>query len=51
MSTFAYSDDGRPEAQDGYHDDDVMAAGIAVQLRRRAFGRVLDVRQPEAVAA
>jgi hypothetical protein len=51
MSTFAYSDDGRPEAQEGYHDDDVMAAGIAVQLRRRAFGRVLDVRQPEAVAA
>ena len=51
MSTFAYNDDGRPEAQEGYHDDDVMAAGIAVQLRRRAFGRVLDVRQPEAVAA
>lgn len=51
MSTFAYSDDGRPEAQEGYHDDDVMAAGIAVQLRRRAFGRVLDVRPPEAVAA
>ena len=51
MSTFAYSDDGRPEAQEGYHDDDVMAAGIAVQLRRRAFGRVLGVRQPEAVAA
>lgn len=51
MSTFAYSDDGRPEAQEGYHDDDVLAAGIAVQLRRRAFGRVLDVRQPEAVAA
>jgi hypothetical protein len=50
MSTFAYSDDGRPEAQEGYHDDDVMAAGIAVQLRRRAFGRVLGTRG-EAVAA
>jgi hypothetical protein len=51
MATFAYSDDGRPEAQEGYHDDDVMAAGIAIQLRRRAFGRVLDVRRPEATAA
>ncbi len=51
MSTFAYSDDGRPEAQEGYHDDDVMAAGIAVQLRRRAFGRMLDIRQAETVAA
>lgn len=41
MATFAYSDDGRPEAAEGYHDDDVLALGIAWQLRRRAFGRVL----------
>jgi hypothetical protein len=51
MATFAYNDDGRPEGQDGYHDDDVLAAGIAWQLRRRAFGRVLDARKPEAKAA
>jgi hypothetical protein len=51
MATFAYNDDGRPEAQDGYHDDDVLALGIAWQLRRRAFGRVLDVRKPEVKAA
>lgn len=41
FSTFAYSDDGRPEAQEGYRDDDVMAAGIAWQIRERAFVRVL----------
>ena len=51
LSTFAYSDDGRPEAQEGYHDDDVLALGIAWQLRRRAFGRVLDVAKPEGKAA
>lgn len=50
-ATFAYNDDGRPEAQEGYHDDDVMAAGIAIQLRRRAYGRVLDVAHPEGKAA
>lgn len=38
---FAYNDDGRPEAPEGFHDDDVFAAGIAWQVRRRAFGRVL----------
>lgn len=43
LSTFAYNDDGKPEAQEGYHDDDVMALGIAWQVRRRSFGRVLDV--------
>ena len=47
MTTFAYNDDGRPEAQEGYHDDDVMAAGIAIQLQRRAYGRVLEDRSPE----
>lgn len=51
MATFAYNDDGRPEAQEGYHDDDVMALGIAWQLRRRAFGRVLEGRKPEGKAA
>ena len=29
-----------PEGQEGYHDDDVLAVGIAWQVRRRAFGRV-----------
>lgn len=38
---FAYNDDGRPEAPEGFHDDDVIAIGIAWQVRRRAFGRVL----------
>lgn len=51
FSTFAYNDEGRPEAPEGYHDDDVLAAGIAWQVRRRAFGRVLDVRHPEGRAA
>lgn len=46
FSTFAYNDDGRPEAQEGYHDDDVLAVGIAWQLRRRAFGRTLGEREP-----
>lgn len=41
LATFAWSDDGRPEAPDGYHDDDVLALGIAWQVRRRSFGRVL----------
>jgi hypothetical protein len=47
FGAFAYSDDGRPEAQEGYHDDDVLAAGIAWQVRRRSFRRVLDVRHSE----
>lgn len=51
LSTFAYNDDGKPEAQEGYHDDDVLALGIAWQLRRRAFGRVLDVRAESKAAA
>jgi hypothetical protein len=51
MATFAYNDDGRPEAQEGYHDDDVLGIGIAWQVRRRSFGRVLDARKPEAKAA
>jgi hypothetical protein len=51
LSTFAYSDDGRPEAQEGYHDDDVLALGIAWQVRRRSFGRVLGVTRGEEKAA
>jgi hypothetical protein len=51
FGTFAYNDDGKPEAQEGYHDDDVIANAIAVQMRRRAYGRVLDVRKDEAKAA
>jgi hypothetical protein len=42
--TFSWSDDGRPEAQEGYFDDDVLALGIAWQVRRRAFVRVIGVR-------
>ena len=48
MLSFSWSDDGRPEAQEGYHDDAVIAHGIAIQMRRRAFGRLLDVRRPAA---
>jgi hypothetical protein len=44
LATFAYNDDGKPEALEGYHDDDVMALGIAWQVRRRSFGTVLGVR-------
>ena len=51
FATFAYNDDGKPEAQEGYHDDDVLALGIAWQLRRRAFGRVLGLAKPEGKAA
>lgn len=51
FATFHWNDDGRPEAQEGYHDDDVLAVGIALQLRRRAYGRVLGIREPEAKAA
>ena len=50
FGTFAWSDDGRPEGQEGYRDDDVLAAGIAWQVRRRAFGRVLGARPTEPVA-
>ncbi len=49
--TFHENDKGRAEAQEGSHDDDVIAIGIAWQMRRKLFGRVLDVRQPETVAA
>lgn len=52
FSTFHWNDDGKPEAQEGYHDDDVIAAGIAIQIRRTAFGRILDApKRPEAKAA
>lgn len=43
LASFARSDDGRPEAPHGYHDDDVLALGIAWQARRRSFARVLGV--------
>ena len=48
--TFHENEKGRAEAQEGFHDDDVIAAGIAWQLRRRAFGRVLDVPARRAAA-
>jgi hypothetical protein len=51
MQTFAYNDEGKPEAAEGFHDDAVMAHGIAWQLRRRAFGRVLDVPASQRKAA
>lgn len=41
---FSWSDDGRPEAQEGYFDDDVLALGIAWQVRRGAFVRVIGLR-------
>ena len=51
FGAFAYNDDGRPEAAEGYHDDDVMAVGIAWQVRRRSYPRVIDIRREEATAA
>lgn len=39
--TFHENEKGKPEAQSGFHDDDVFAVGIAWQLRRLLFGRVL----------
>jgi hypothetical protein len=39
--TFHENEKGKPEAQHGFHDDDVFAVGIAWQLRRLLFGRVL----------
>jgi len=41
LSAFAWSDDGRAEAPAGYHDDDVLALGIAWQSRRSSFPRVI----------
>jgi hypothetical protein len=46
--TFHENRNGKPEAQTGFHDDDVFAAGIAWQLRRMAFGRVLELRKAAA---
>jgi hypothetical protein len=51
LSTFVYNDDGRPEADEGYHDDDVLALGIAWQVRRRSFGRILDLPDRAKAAA
>ena len=48
--TFHENAKGRAEAQEGYHDDDVIAVGIAWQMRRSLFGRVLGTRE-ETVAA
>ncbi len=41
FATFAWTDDGRPEAPSGYHDDDVLALGVAWQVRRRSFPVVI----------
>lgn len=46
--TFHENDKGKPEAQAGFHDDDVFAVGIAWQLRRLAFGRTLQLRREAA---
>ena len=51
LTSFHWSDEGRAEAEQGSHDDDVFAAGIALQVRRVAFGRVLDVPATEKAAA
>jgi hypothetical protein len=45
LSAFAWSDEGRAEAPDGYHDDDVLALGIAWQVRSSSFPRVLGLRE------
>lgn len=41
FAAFHENERGRAEAQEGYHDDDVIATGVAWQMRRRLFGRVL----------
>ncbi len=41
LAALAWSDDGRAEAPSGYHDDDVLALGIAWQSRRSSFTRVI----------
>jgi hypothetical protein len=51
FAMFAYNGDGRPEAQEGHHDDDVMAIGIANQVRMRPGPMVLDVSRVEGRAA
>lgn len=43
--TFHENDKGKPEAQTGFHDDDVFAVGIAWQLRRLVFGARLELRR------
>lgn len=45
LAAFAWSDDGRAEAPDGYHDDDVLALGIAWQIRKTSFPRVIGLPQ------
>jgi hypothetical protein len=43
FATFHENDHGRAEAQEGFHDDDVIAVGVGWQMRRRLFGIVLDI--------
>lgn len=53
FSKFSWNEQNKPEAQQGFHDDDVIAVGIAVQMRRKSFGLVLgaDMPVPARVAA
>jgi hypothetical protein len=51
MSTFHWNDDGRAEAEENQFDDDVMAAGIALQIRRSAFPRMLTLPEREEAKA
>jgi hypothetical protein len=48
FAAFTWSDDGKPEAAEGQFDDDVLAYGIAWEVRRRTFGRVLTMRRKAA---
>lgn len=52
MRTFVRGDDGKPEAQEGCHDDRVISLGIALEMADRAYdepGRRWEV--PEYVVA
>lgn len=51
FAMFHENEKGKAEAQDGYHDDDVIAVGIAWAMRRLLFGQVIGKTAPKAAAA
>lgn len=51
FAMFHENEKGRAEAQDGYHDDDVIAVGLAWAMRRLLWGQVVGRPAPKAAAA
>ena len=48
MLTFVRNDRGRPEAQEGSHDDTIIADGISLQTRgQQRFSIIEEVKKPE----